>query len=105
MMTVLMKEVPHNSPLRSVADDLIVGINSNSNQICMFESRKFKDSNVRIPSSFFDAQSNICVKSDLLDCGIDICSPDVLARFSDEFDYKDIRKQFIRNSVAEEEVR
>eukprot|EP00519_Triparma_laevis_P010136 CAMPEP_0182517180 /NCGR_PEP_ID=MMETSP1321-20130603/41753_1 /TAXON_ID=91990 /ORGANISM="Bolidomonas sp., Strain RCC1657" /LENGTH=757 /DNA_ID=CAMNT_0024724903 /DNA_START=55 /DNA_END=2328 /DNA_ORIENTATION=- len=103
MMTVLMKEVPHNSPLRSVADDLIVGINSNSNQICMFESRKFKDSNVQIPSSFFDAQSNICVKSDLLDCGIDICSPDVLARFSDEFDYKDIRKQFIRNSVAEEE--
>ena len=42
MMTGLMKEVPHNSPLRSVSDDLIVGINSNTNQICMFESRKFK---------------------------------------------------------------
>jgi len=29
--------------------------------------------------------------------------PDVLARFSDEFDYRHVRKQFLANSVAEEE--
>lgn len=38
----------------------------------------------------------------MLDTGIYICSPDVLARFSDEFDFLEISK-FISNIVAEEQ--
>ena len=38
----------------------------------------------------------------MIDTGLYICSPDVLAKFSDEWDYLDI-KTFISNSVAEEE--
>ena len=48
--------------------------------------------------------SNITLTRNLLDIGLDICSPDVLARFSDEFDYRELRSQFVANCVSEEEI-
>ncbi len=102
MMTVLFKEVGEGSELRAADDDLVVGLNPDTSRIVLFDDRSC-DPGVEIPSSFFDSHKSVSVRSDLLDCGIDICSPDVLARFSDEFDYRSIRSQFVRNSVAEEE--
>lgn len=111
MMTLLMKEVggwksepqAMYSSLRSAQDDLIVGLDaSQENRILVYEDRsQAKTSSV--PCSFFTSHSQVDLRCDLLDCGIDICSPDVLARFSDEFDYRDIRREFVTNSVAEEE--
>lgn len=55
----------------------------------------------KIPCSFFTVP-NITVSNSYTDL-LYVCSPDVLARISDEFDYLDVRKDFIVNSVAEEE--
>jgi translation initiation factor eIF-2B subunit epsilon len=38
--------------------------------------------------------------TDLLDCNVDICSPELMVQFSDNFDYQDIRKDFIHNEVG-----
>jgi translation initiation factor eIF-2B subunit epsilon len=111
MMTLLMKEVggwksePRTmySSLRSAQDDLVIGFDpSSENRILVYEDRNLSKSS-SVPCSFFTSHSQIDLHCDLLDCGIDICSPDVLARFSDEFDYRDIRREFVNNSVAEEE--
>jgi translation initiation factor eIF-2B subunit epsilon len=117
MMTVLLKQVggwdvapteggkerARASPLRHSADDLVVGLDpDNENRILLFDSDPGRAS-LPLPTSFFVSHRKIDVRTDMLDTGIDICSPDVLARFSDEFDYRDIRKQFVHNSVAEEE--
>jgi translation initiation factor eIF-2B subunit epsilon len=42
--------------------------------------------------------------TDLLDCHIDICSPELLLQFSDNFDYLDIRRHFIQNEVLNWEL-
>ena len=105
MMTILLKPTTTGSGpsvLRTGSEDLVVGLNEDTGQIILFEDDITKNK-VDLPSSFFDSHSKIAVRTDLLDTGIDICSPDVLARFSDEFDYRDIRKQFVHNSCAEEE--
>ena len=110
MMTCLLKPIANStsstqSPIRSTLEDLVVGIDmspNDPNRILLFDSHPRRHS-VSIPCSFFASHSNITVRSDLLDTGIDICSPEVLARFSDEFDYRHVRKQFLANSVAEEE--
>ena len=97
------KERARASPLRYSADDLVVGLDpDNENRILLFDSDPGRAS-LPLPTSFFVSHRKIDVRTDMLDTGIDICSPDVLARFSDEFDYRDIRKQFVHNSVAEEE--
>jgi translation initiation factor eIF-2B subunit epsilon len=102
IMTILLKQRDSMSTTRQVCDDLLVGVNGKTNQITLFHD-DITSNETEVPTSFFDIHGNISIRSDLLDCGIDICSPDVLARFSDEFDYKEIRKQFVANIVSEEE--
>lgn len=115
IMTVLIKQVGgwsfeeatskyQASSLRSMNDDLLVALNSENpagGRILVYDSNAAK-TGVSVPTSFFASNAQIEVRNDMLDTGIYICSPDVLARFSDEFDYLHISK-FISNSVAEEE--
>jgi translation initiation factor eIF-2B subunit epsilon len=91
IMTILMREtgVP--------ADNLVVGMDPKQ-RIYYYDQSV---TSIRVPCSFISTPVEL--RSDLVDCGIDICSPDLLARFSDNFDYGDIRREFVTNSVAEEE--
>jgi translation initiation factor eIF-2B subunit epsilon len=108
IMTILFKPVGSNgrmrySPLRSTTEDLIVGLDpTQSNRILVYHDSS-QDKTSRVPCSFFQSHPAIDLRSDLLDIGLDLCSPDVLARLADEFDYRDLRRQFVANSVAEEE--
>ena len=91
-------------PLRSSTDDLLVALDTtHSNRILLWDSHPL-NADAALPSVFFhENSSNITVSRNYLDVGIDICSPDVLARFSDEFDYRELREQFVANCVSEEE--
>lgn len=90
------------SDLRAAArDDLVVGFDpSQQNRILVFDDHK-NSSDVRVPCSFFSCHPQVELHYDLMDCGIDICSPDLLGCL--EFDYRDLRREFVANSVAEEE--
>mmetsp|Transcript_9934 Transcript_9934/g.17404 ORF Transcript_9934/g.17404 Transcript_9934/m.17404 type:complete len:937 (+) Transcript_9934:57-2867(+) len=92
-------------PLRSSTDDLLLALDkSHHNRILLWDSNPSRSIS-SIPTIFFnDNTSNIALTRNYLDVGIDICSPDVLARFSDEFDYRQLRSQFVANCVAEEEI-
>eukprot|EP00526_Cylindrotheca_closterium_P008539 CAMPEP_0113642746 /NCGR_PEP_ID=MMETSP0017_2-20120614/22460_1 /TAXON_ID=2856 /ORGANISM="Cylindrotheca closterium" /LENGTH=807 /DNA_ID=CAMNT_0000554193 /DNA_START=96 /DNA_END=2519 /DNA_ORIENTATION=+ /assembly_acc=CAM_ASM_000147 len=94
IMTIILKEKSPSSPsavgMEPATDDLIVGMDSDTNR-------------VKMPCSFFKVHSTVEVRDDLMDTGVCICSPDVLGRFEDEFDYLHISRDFVHNSVAEEE--
>ena len=111
IMTMLMKPIgsttatmsgAHES-IRPTADDLVVGMDpTHENRILVYDNTG-SHKTAALPCSFFATNPEIELHTDLYDCGIDICSPDVLARISDNFDYGDIRQEFVTNSVAEEE--
>ena len=42
--------------------------------------------------------------ADLVDCGVDVCSPEVLWRYSENFDYQELRRDFVANEVANVEL-
>lgn len=44
------------------------------------------------------------VRHDLIDCGIDICTPDVLALWSDNFDYEAPRRGFLHSVLKDYEL-
>ncbi|KAJ4291549.1 translation initiation factor eIF-2B epsilon subunit, GEF [Collariella sp. IMI 366227] len=44
------------------------------------------------------------IRSDLMDCGIDICTPDVLALWSESFDYELPRKNFLHGVLKDWEL-
>jgi translation initiation factor eIF-2B subunit epsilon len=108
IMTLLMEQVGasrenFHAGVRCNTEDLIVGLDpTQDNRLVVYDYHSF-NKNVAVPCSFFAAHPQVDLRCDLLDCGIDICSPDVLARMADEFDYRDIRREFVANSVAEEE--
>ena len=101
----MMQKNHYLPPLRSSTDDLLLAMDTtHSNRILLWDSHP-NNSTASIPTIFFtENSSNITITRNHLDVGIDICSPDVLARFSDEFDYRELRSQFVANCVAEEEV-
>jgi translation initiation factor eIF-2B subunit epsilon len=101
IMTTIFRETRSNS--RSVADDLVVAYDSNTSQIVLFEN-DMKSSFCRLPSEILSDHPSIQFNTSLQDCFIDICSPEVLVQFSDNFDYQDIRKDFIRNEVVNFEL-
>lgn len=95
-------------PLRGSDDDLLLALDTSRGEeearILLWDNHPTKR-NASIPTSFFvENTSNITLTRNLLDIGLDICSPDVLARFSDEFDYRELRSQFVANCVSEEEI-
>ena len=49
-----------------------------------------------LPLEVFDKHSELEFRNDLIDCQIDICSIEVLALFTENFDYQDLRKDFVR---------
>jgi translation initiation factor eIF-2B subunit epsilon len=115
IVTMLLKQVgstntTHYSKLRASFDDLVIGLEasaSNTNfttkRVLLYDNN-FQNRSVKFPCSFMNSHcTEVQIYTDLYDIGIDLCSPDMLARFSDEFDYRHIRNEFVANSVAEEE--
>lgn len=98
----------HISPLQSLNEDLTIALahpdpssTSTHSRVFLFDTNP-NSTTTHLPTSFFQSTSAIELYNNMIDCGLYICSPDVLAKFSDEWDYLHI-KTFISNSVAEEE--
>lgn len=63
-----------------------------------------KPQRFRVDASLFSERDDIVVRTDLMISGIYICSPEVLMLFSDNFDYQNIRRDFVIGVLSEEEL-
>jgi translation initiation factor eIF-2B subunit epsilon len=59
---------------------------------------------LNIPADVLKDHTEIDMREDLIDCGIDICAPDVLAQWSDSFDWKMPRKDFVHGVLQDYET-
>lgn len=103
IMTVTLKEVTKHCGLRTISDDLVVAVDSSTSQIVLFDN-SISETSVKLPKEVIFDHNSIDIRTDLLDCQIDICSPELLLQFSDNFDYQDIRKHFIQSEVVNWEL-
>jgi translation initiation factor eIF-2B subunit epsilon len=60
------------------------------------ETERFSGTAVRLEAALLESHRAIDIRYDLIDCQIDICSLNVLALFTENFDYQDMRKDFVR---------
>jgi translation initiation factor eIF-2B subunit epsilon len=86
---------------RSQEDDSVVVINPATGQLLNLENDREEDA-VNLDTDVFAENSSVQFRYDLLDCRIDICSPEVLSVCADNFDYNDLRQDFIRGVVVDE---
>ena len=55
-------------------------------------------------ASLFSDHVNLRVRTDLRDCHVDICAPEVLYLFTDNFDYQHLRRDFVVGTLNEREL-
>ena len=70
-----------------------------TSQVLLFENN-YKKENVHVPMEIMNDHPGATFRFDLLDCHVDICSPELMLQFSDNFDYQNIRRDFIQNEVV-----
>eukprot|EP00658_Telonema_sp_P-2_P033490 TRINITY_DN24572_c0_g1_i2.p1 TRINITY_DN24572_c0_g1~~TRINITY_DN24572_c0_g1_i2.p1 ORF type:complete len:472 (+),score=112.75 TRINITY_DN24572_c0_g1_i2:154-1569(+) len=104
IMTMVFKEVPPAHPTRPVHDKTLVALDLDaSNQILHFDqiADKSNPSLVRIESKVFEGRDVVQLRHDLMDCNILVCSPEILDRFVDDFDFNEIRSDFLSSVLAD----
>jgi hypothetical protein len=57
-----------------------------------------------LDASLFGERDAVALRTDLLDCHIAICAPEVLMLFTDNFDYTNLRRDFVAGVLSEEEL-
>ncbi|GAM26644.1 hypothetical protein SAMD00019534_098190 [Acytostelium subglobosum LB1] len=101
IMTMVFKQASPSHRTRSKQDDYIVGFDRDTLQLACYENSP-KKTRVSLSSELFTKHPSIQLRYDLIDCHIDICSHEVLALFSDNFDFGDLRKDFIHDCMQSE---
>ncbi|KAL9035746.1 MAG: hypothetical protein Q9214_006445 [Letrouitia sp. 1 TL-2023] len=60
--------------------------------------------NIDIDPDLLSSHSELEIREDLIDCYIDICTPDVLSLWSDNFDYQSVRTSFLYGVLKDYEL-
>ena len=103
IMTMFLKQKPKTWGLQPVHSDLIIACNTNNQQMVLYDNNP-NDSECTISTVCYNEHSSITFHADVVDCYLDLCSPEVLVTFSDNFDYVDLRKHFVHNEVHNYEL-
>ncbi|KAJ1336706.1 hypothetical protein BSLG_007025 [Batrachochytrium salamandrivorans] len=98
IMTMLLKRASPNHPTRARGEEELFVIDTKSSECVHYESfEKFPvKRKIKLNPDLFKAHSELSVHNDLIDAQVDICSIEVSALFTENFDYQDIRKDFLR---------
>lgn len=59
---------------------------------------------LRLDAAFFSERDDIAIRSDLIETGVYLCAPEVLMLFSDNFDYQNVKRDFVSGVLSEEEL-
>lgn len=106
-MTVVLRSVgeePHRAAkARGITP--VFHIDAKNSRILQYEETHplQHDRNVLTDIALFK-HSSVEQRADLIDCGIDICTPDVLALWSESFDYELPRKNFLHGVLKDWEL-
>ncbi|KAG6599283.1 hypothetical protein SDJN03_09061, partial [Cucurbita argyrosperma subsp. sororia] len=106
VMTMVVKRskpspITHQSRLGT--DELFMAIDHNSKQLLYYEDRADDSKGIiHLDKSLLMDNPSISLHNDLQDCYIDICSPEVLSLFTDNFDYQHLRRHFVKGLLLDD---
>ncbi|KAF8628435.1 hypothetical protein AX15_003954 [Amanita polypyramis BW_CC] len=102
IMTIVVKESGAKHRTRPQGDSAVFALDSQTYECLHYQPviahppTRF----VNIPRELLESHPEIDIRYDLIDCGIDVCSVEVPSLFQDNFDYLDIRKDFVHGVLT-----
>ncbi|KAH7877550.1 nucleotide-diphospho-sugar transferase [Lentinula edodes] len=102
IMTMVVKESGAKHRTRSKADSAVFVLDSETSECLHFESMMgYPPSTIAsIPREILATHPDVEIRNDFIDCSIDICSVEVPSLFQDNFDYLDIRRDFVHGVLT-----
>ncbi|KAJ1996410.1 translation initiation factor eIF-2B epsilon subunit, GEF [Coemansia spiralis] len=102
IMTVLLQEASQSHRLRDKSDESVYLIDPSSNKLLGINSFPSlpKPKSMTIQTEVIISYPEVELRADLVDTNIFVCSPQVLALFTENFDYQTMRRDFIHGILA-----
>jgi len=106
IMTMVLREAGIHHRTKSEHVNPVFVIDPSKDRCVHYEQMRPRQSDryVNLDPDILKEHDEIEVRQDLIDCGIDICTPDVLALWSDNFDYEYPRKGFLHSVLKDYEL-
>jgi translation initiation factor eIF-2B subunit epsilon len=106
IMTMVLREAGAKHRTKAQSVNPVFVIDPSKDRCLHFEQMPNKDGThiVSIDPDLLSSHQEIEIRQDLIDCGIDICTPDVLALWSDNFDFQYPRKGFLHSVLKDYEL-
>ncbi|KAN0076973.1 Nucleotide-diphospho-sugar transferase [Tylopilus felleus] len=101
-MTMVVKESGAHHRTRSKGDSAVFVLDPTTSECLHYEPvtgyppKKYAN----IPREILAEHPEVDIRNDLIDCSIDVCSVEVPSLFQDNFDYGDIRKDFVHGILT-----
>ncbi len=106
-MTMVLREAGSEHRTKSTGRRPVFVINPEADRCVHYEelgNREKNDRYVRLPPDMLTAHSQLEIREDLIDCYVDICTPEVLSLWSDNFDYQSVRQGFLSEVLKDHEL-
>ncbi|KAJ7063206.1 nucleotide-diphospho-sugar transferase [Mycena amicta] len=102
IMTIVVKESGANHRTRTTGDSSVFVLDAATSECLHYEHLTAYPPTkmTRIPREVLEAHSEIEIRNDLIDCSIDVCSVEVPSLFQDNFDYEDLRRDFLHGVLT-----
>ncbi|KAF2134610.1 nucleotide-diphospho-sugar transferase [Dothidotthia symphoricarpi CBS 119687] len=106
IMTMVLREAGTNHRSKARGASPVFVIDPTKDRCLHFEQMPNRDQThfLSIDPELLSEHQELEVRQDLIDCGIDICTPDVLALWSDNFDFQAPRKGFLHSVLKDYEL-
>ncbi|KAL2865558.1 translation initiation factor eIF2B catalytic subunit epsilon [Aspergillus lucknowensis] len=107
IMTMVLREAGNNHRTKASSVSPVFVVDPTKDRCLHYEEvdhHSSESSRLNIDPEIITTFSEIDIRQDLIDCNIDICTPDVLSLWSDSFDYQTPRKQFLYGVLKDYEL-
>ncbi|CAI9102454.1 OLC1v1000729C1 [Oldenlandia corymbosa var. corymbosa] len=104
IMTMVVRQSkpsPVTRQSRLGTDELFMAIDPETKQLLYYEERA-DNGTVSIDKTVISDHPSMYIHNDKQDCYIDICAPEVLSTFADNFDYQHLRRHFLKGLLDDD---
>ncbi|KAA8915592.1 hypothetical protein TRICI_002237 [Trichomonascus ciferrii] len=99
IMTMVLREGSALHRTRQRTDPGLFVLDQENGRCLRYETAK-ETGAIALDAEVLEEHDNIAFRNDLIDCQIDICTPDVPALFQENFDYDHIRQDFVKGILT-----
>lgn len=107
IMTMVLREAGSEHRTKSTGRIPVFVIDPEVDRCIHYEEINHREKNdryVRLTPEMLTTHSHLEIREDLIDCYVDICTPEVLSLWSDNFDYQSVRQGFLSEVLKDYEL-